>query len=314
MSKLNNIIRMMFMLKSERVIKKKELAEKLGVNEKQVLRYKNALDEVFNIVSVPGPSGGYKLEDTYFPFKEVLSEKEIMSLKFILKRMDFGDEEEEKYNNILDKINFSILNSENEYKGDIIPYSRRNGDINKLKEIEMKIYEAILEKKKIIIDYVNNQNKASSREVLPYKHFIYRGEPYLIAYCLKRNEIRFFKFIRIDNCIITSFTFERTIDIEKEIKDMKEKKIGIFYGEEYDLELEISPPMANSVRERIWVDDQEIIELPDGKILFRAKMGGGHSVISWILTMKEFVKINKPDKLKEDVINTLEKMLDNHKK
>lgn len=95
---------------------------------------------------------------------------------------------------------------------------------------------------------------------------------------------------------------------------MKEKKIGIFYGEEYDLELEISPPMANSVRERIWVDDQEIIELPDGKILFRAKMGGGHSVISWILTMKEFVKINKPDKLKEDVINTLEKMLDNHKK
>lgn len=314
MSKLNNIIRMMFMLKSGRVIKKKELAEKLGVNEKQVLRYKNALDEVFNIVSVPGPSGGYKLEDTYFPFKEVLSEEEIMSLKFILKRMDFGDEEEEKYNNILDKINFSILNSENEYKGDIIPYSRRNGDINKLKEIEMKIYEAILEKKKIIIDYVNNQNKASSREVLPYKHFIYRGEPYLIAYCLKRNEIRFFKFIRIDNCIITSFTFERTIDIEKEIKDMKEKKIGIFYGEEYDLELEISPPMANSVRERIWVDDQEIIELPDGKILFRAKMGGGHSVISWILTMKEFVKINKPDKLKEDIINTLEKMLDNHKK
>lgn len=314
MSKLNNIIRMMFMLKSGRVIKKKEFAEKLGVNEKQVLRYKNALDEVFNIVSVPGPSGGYKLEDTYFPFKEVLSEEEIMSLKFILKRMDFGDEEEEKYNNILDKINFSILNSENEYKGEIIPYSRRNGDIKKLKEIEMKIYEAILEKKKIIIDYVNNQNKASSREVLPYKHFIYRGEPYLIAYCLKRNEIRFFKFIRINNCIITSFTFERIIDIEKEIKDMKEKKIGIFYGEEYDLELEISPPMANSVRERIWVDDQEIIELPDGKILFRAKMGGGHSVISWILTMKEFVKINKPDKLKENVINTLEKMLDNHKK
>ncbi|CUP85593.1 hypothetical protein BH721_03120 [Clostridium baratii] len=314
MSKLNNIIRMMFMLKSGRVIKKKELAEKLGVNEKQVLRYKNALDEVFNIVSVPGPSGGYKLEDTYFPFKEVLSEEEIMSLKFILKRMDFGDEEEEKYNNILDKINFSILNSENEYKGEIIPYSRRNGDINKLKEIEMKIYEAILEKKKIIIDYVNNQNKASSREVLPYKHFIYRGEPYLIAYCLKRNEIRFFKFIRINNCIITSFTFERTIDIEKEIKDMKEKKIGIFYGEEYDLELEISPPMANSVRERIWVDDQEIIDLQDGKILFRAKMGGGHSVISWILTMKEFVKINKPEKLKKDVIDTLEKMLDNYKK
>ena len=314
MSKLNNIIRMMFMLKSGRFIKKKELAEKLGVSEKQVLRYKLALDEVFNIKSVPGPSGGYKLEDTYFPFKEVLSQEEIMSLKFILKRMDFGDEDEEKYNNIIDKINFSILNSENEYKGEIIPYSKRNCDINKLKEIEFKIYEAILENKKIIIDYTDNKNIVSSREVLPYKHFIYRGEPYLIAYCLKRNQIRFFKFVRISRCIVTTYNFNKTIDIDKEIKEMKENKIGIFYGEEYDLELEISPPMANSVRERIWVDNQEIIDLEGGKILFRAKMGGGHSVISWILTMKEYVKINKPEKLKKDVVKSLEKMLENHKK
>lgn len=313
MSKLNNIVRMMFMLKSGRLIKKKELSEKLGVNEKQVSRYKLALDEVFNIKSVPGPNGGYQLEDTYFPFKEVLSRDEVLSLKFLLKAMDFGDYDEEKYNNIIGKINFSIFNSNDEYKGDIIHYSKRNCDINKLKEIEFKVYEAILENKKIIIDYVDNRNISSSREVLPYKHFIYRGEPYLIAYCLKREGIRFFKFIRIDRCIVTGFNFEKTIDIDREIKEMKEKKIGIFYGEEYDLELEISPPMANSVRERVWVDNQEIIDLDNGKILFKAKMGGGHSVVSWILTMKEYVKINKPEKLRKDVLNTLENMIKNNK-
>lgn len=313
MSKLNNIVRMMFMLKSGRLIKKKELSEKLGVNEKQVSRYKAALDEVLNIKSVPGPNGGYQLEDTYFPFKEILSQEEVMSLKYLLNKMDFSYEDEEKYSNIVDKINFSILHSEDQYRGDIIPYSRSSCDKEKLKEIEFKIYEAIVERKKIIIDYVDNKNKESSREVLPYKHFIYRGEPYLIAYCLKRNGIRFFKFVRINRCIVTGFNFDKTINIDDEIKEMKEKKIGIFNGEEYDLELEISPPMANSVRERIWVDNQEIIDLENGKILFKAKMGGGYSVISWILTMKEYVKINKPEKLKKDVKETLEKMLENYK-
>ena len=72
--------------------------------------------------------------------------------------------------------------------------------------------------------------------------------------------------------------------------------------------------MSNSIKERIWVENQEIIELEDGKILFKAQMKGEHSIISWILTMREFAKVNKPDKLRVRVIESMEKMLEAHRK
>ncbi|MGL4760829.1 MAG: helix-turn-helix transcriptional regulator [Sarcina sp.] len=312
MSKINNIVRMMFMLKSGRLISRKEVAEKLEVNPKEVIVYKKALDEIFEIESIRGPHGGYKLVDTYFPFKAVLTETEVLDLKMLVNKLEYSEDENEKLKKVVDKINFSILNNENTSSADIIPYSRRNkGMYNE--DVELKIYQAILDRVVIIIEYTDNKNKVSRRRVEPYKYFIYRGESYLIANCLEKNDIRFFKFIRIKDCIVTSFKFERTVDIESILENMKTNGLGVFGLEEYDLELEISPPMANSIKERIWVENQEIIELENGKILFKARMKGEHSIVSWILTMREFVKINKPEKLQEVVMESIDRMLQNHK-
>lgn len=312
MSKINNIVRMMFMLKSGRIISRKEIAEKLNVTPKEIIVYKNALEEIFEIESIRGPHGGYKLIDTYFPFKAVLTETEVFDLKMLVNKLEYSEYENEKLKKVVDKINFSILNSENTSNADIISYSRRNKEIYN-EEIEMKIYQAVLDRKIIIIEYTDNKNNSTRRRVEPYKYFIYRGESYLVANCLKKNEIRFFKFIRIKDCIITSFTFERIINIEEKLKTMKTNGLGIFGVEEYDLELEIKHPMANSIKERIWVENQEIIELENGNILFKAKMKGEHAIVSWILTMREYVEVKKPEKLQEVVVNALEKMLKNHK-
>lgn len=300
------------MLKSGKVIARKEIAENLGVTPKEVIVYKNALEEIFEIESIRGPHGGYKLVDTYFPFKAVLTENEVFDLKMLINKLEYSEQENEKLKKVVDKINFSILNSENISSADIIPYSRRNKEIYN-EEIEMKIYQAILDRKIIIIEYTDNKNNSTRRRVEPYKYFIYRGESYLVANCLEKNSIRFFKFIRIKSCIVTGFVFQRTIDIEAELNAMKSNRLGIFGLEEYDLELEIRPPMANSIKERIWVENQEIINLEEGKILFKAKMKGEHSIISWILTMREFVKIKKPKKLQDAVEKAIEKMLENHK-
>lgn len=313
MGKLQNTIRMMFMLKSGKLITREEIANTLDVTKKEVLVYKKELDEIFEIESIRGPHGGYRLRDTYFPFKEVLSENEVFELKMFINKLENEDGESQKLKRIIEKINFSILNSEETISADIIPYSRKNPILNN-QDIEYKIYEAIMNKNIIKIEYLDNKNNATERRVEPYKYFIYRNEAYLIANCLKQNGIRFFKFIRIKNCIVTSFKFEHTLDIEERIKEMKNRGLGIFGLEEYDLELVIRPPMANSIKERIWVENQEIIENEDGSITFKAKMKGEHSIVSWILTMREFVTVNKPDKLRNVVRESLEKMLIAHTK
>lgn len=312
MSSLSNTIKMLFMLKEGKIIKKKEIAYNLEVSEKQVSRYKEALQDIFQIETINGPNGGYKLLDQYFPFKEVLTEEETTLLKIVVHNLNEGSEiEDKKLEKAIDKINYSIIKGDNTSYSQIIPYSKiRFTDDNFIKK-QRDIYESMLTSKKIIINYKGNNGLETRREVDPYKIITYKGEGYLVAYCNLKNDIRFFKLIRISEYIITSRIFIKNIDIEKVLEEYKEKNMGIYFGEEINIILEISPPMANTIKERLWVDNQEIIEIENGKIIFKAIMKNSPEIKSWILSMQSYVKIIEPISLKEEIREILNKILVN---
>ncbi|GAB6168093.1 WYL domain-containing transcriptional regulator [Clostridium carnis] len=313
MSSLKNTIKMLLILNYGKLIKKKELSEKLGVSEKQISRYKEALDEIVTIESIPGPNGGYKLKDKYLPFKQLLTKEEVIILKLAINGMkETFNGDNSKINKAIDKINYSIMNKDNNlFEAQIIPYSKVKENYDNLTKKQLSIYEAILQNKQIIITYRGNDGLKTRRWVEPYKLLIYKGESYLVANCLLKSSIRFFKLVRISEYIITGKSFEKTIDIDKILSDYKDKNIGIFSGKEYNLKLEISPPMANTVKERIWVDNQVIEELDNGKIIFKATMKGSPEITSWILSLKDSVKIIEPESLKKEVKEYLVKMINN---
>ena len=58
-----------------------------------------------------------------------------------------------------------------------------------------------------------------------------------------------------------------------------------------------------------YLDNQEIEELEDGKILFKAIGKNNPELKSWILNMQDNVKIIKPQTLKNEVKEILNKML-----
>lgn len=209
----------------------------------------------------------------------------------------------------MEKINYSILREDNLRTTQIIPYSKVNINGKDIYEIKNKLYEAILNKNEVIIDYSSNSGKNSRRRIQPYKLFMYKQECYVVAKCLLKQQIRFFKLVRINEIIVTSFKFDIEFDIEEYLTDLMEKSIGIFSGKEYEMKLEIEPPMANTVKERIWVDNQKITELGEGKILFEATMKGGPEIISWILSMRSYVKVIEPEILKNELKDELEKMI-----
>ena len=120
-----------------------------------------------------------------------------------------------------------------------------------------------------------------------------------------------FKLIRIEDYIITERKFKIQINKADILSEYKEKNLGIFLGEEIELVLEIKPPMSNTIKERMWIDNQEIEELEDGKILFKAIGKNSPELKSWILNMQDNVKIIKPENLKNEVKEILNKMLFN---
>lgn len=313
MSKLGNSLRMLFMLKTGRLIKGKEIAEMLEVTTKEVRRYKIVLDEFFDIESVPGPNGGYRLRDTYFPFKEVLTSEEVNILKNAINSLnDISLESNLALKKAINKINYSILNNEsNEANEAMIPYSK----VKSLDKVHEKmiddIYESILGNYEIYISYKDNNGNITRRRVQPYQYLRYKGEKYLVGNCLKRNNIRFFKLTRINDYAVTGKVFKKTININKLLDEYRHNSMGIFGGKEYNLVLQINPPMANTISERIWVDNQQIEKLENGSIIFKAIMKGGPEIISWILSMGECVKIIGPVNLKEEISEKLINMMEN---
>lgn len=316
MGSLNNSLKMLFILKSRGLVKVKDLADELEVSCKQINRYKEILDEFFDIESISGKNGGYRLRDIYFPFKEILTEHEVNLIKEAVLSVDSSVlQDNPDLNKAIEKINYTILNDDNSSSNyeSIIPYSRIMKNNEKFKEIEDKLYSSIFGSEEAVISYKDNSGKETERTICPYQFIVYKGEKYLVAFCLLRNDIRFFKVRRIINCRITDRKFKRELDVKNIIKDYKENSIGIFGGEEYDLELEIKYPMANTIKERLWVDNQEIDETTyKDRIIFKAKMKGGPEIISWILSMGNCVKVIKPLKLKERVHEKLVEMIKNN--
>jgi len=309
MSNLKNLLKMLNKLNTGKVIKKEDLANELNISKRQVARYKEELSEFLSIETLSGPNGGYRMISKEFPLKELLNEKEIIILKTAINQIkDDLVIDSQELNNIIDKINYSLKSEKIKYSK-TISYSKIKFNDEKLSKMIEGIYINILESKKIIINYKGNNEIETRREINPYEVITYKKEPYLIAYCNLRNEIRMFKLIRISEYILTDRIFKQEIDIEIVLSEFKEKNLGIFLGEEIEILLEIKPPMSNTIKERIWVDNQEIIELEDGKILFNAVVKNNPEIKSWILTMQDNVKIIKPQILKKEIKEILNKMI-----
>ncbi len=313
MGRVNNALEMVFLLKCNGKMKIKDLSEKLEVSERQIRRYKEDLEGIFNIESIAGPDGGYALMDDYFPFKEILTENEISELNLALNSIDDNlFKNNSSLKKAIDKINFSIVKKDEEqmFNEQIIPYSRPKNSLgNEIIKMHDEIYAAIISCYEIEIKYLDNKGSITERRIRPHKYLRYKGEYYLVATCLLKNEIRYFKLVRIKNYFITKDKFEKNLEIEEILRKDRENSFGIFHGNTYALELEIKPPMANTISERIWVENQHIEFLEEGKILFRATMAGGPELIAWILSMGETVKIIAPECLREEVKGNLEKML-----
>lgn len=311
MDGLRNVLKMIFILKTRKKVKIKELANELEVSERQIRRYKNEIDKYFNIESTTGSDGGYSLVDDYFPFKDILTQDEISKLKFIVNSLNYENSSE--LVEILDRLNLRIFKKEKKYLNneEVIHYSKPKLKLEETTKIYNEISLAIENGNEIILEYCDNHGNYSRRKVQPHKLLLFRGEYYLVATCLLRSEVRYFKLTRIKEYIITGFIFERNIDIDEFLKEQEENNIGIYNGQTIDLELEITPPMANTIKERIWVDNQEIIEQSDGKIIFKAKIKEGPEVISWILSMSDCVKVLSPDSLRINIKEKIEKILRN---
>lgn len=291
-----------------------DIADELEVNRRQVIRYREDLDKAgIHITSTSGRYGGYTLDGKDYILGLNVTEAEYLTLLSALEHL--------KYENFMgypelkmlaDKIGALRENEGNMEFDFYIKGTKSNYSLQREKKIWFDIKAAIISSRKIKILYKSARRKASSRVVQPYYIFQYKGSMYFTGFCEYRQNMRDFKISRIEEYGILEEKFER--DDSLSLKDYMKNCFGIFKDEELSIELEIKYPMAQIVKEKIWVENQIIEELPNkDAILLKAKIRGITEVKGWILGMGGAVKVVSPNNLKKEIWEEAKQILEHYK-
>lgn len=308
-SALNNSLKMAILLQSRGKMKGYELAQELSVSERQILKYKNALEEAgIMIDSKQGANGGYTLLGSNL-LNVKIDKHEIFILDMIKEQLIYNnDMNKDEFINIVDKLKV-VVNSKDESK-DYMDYftvqPKSNFDIEKQKKVYNDIIYAYITKRKIKINYFSLTSGEKERIVHPYGMFNYKGDIYMVAYCENRQKFLDFKICRISTYEVLDEKYK--VNPYFKWQDYNKNCMGIYKDGELDIVLKIKHPFSIIIKEKIWVDNQQIIENEDKSIIFKARMKGYSEIKSWILSMGANVEVIEPQNLRDDIISEIKKI------
>ena len=204
MSKVANMLKMIKILKDEKIHNMKDLAEKIEISPRMVKQYKNELEQAgIYIESKRGINGGYYLNKELNNIDIGLTYQELIKLKEI--EQYFNDDQD--FKKIIGKIIESYEKNINEADLKKINRIQELGKIN-LKDTYLSLRKAINRKNKVKIKYYSNDSGLNDRVIHPAEMFYYLEEWYVAAFCEKRNAIRLFKLNDIQEYEILDDEYE----------------------------------------------------------------------------------------------------------
>ncbi|GAE32987.1 helix-turn-helix transcriptional regulator [Alkalihalobacillus hemicellulosilyticus] len=212
MPKIDNMLAILWMLRSGKKITAKQISEKLEMNIRTVYRYIDTLS-TSGVISEPGHNGGYTLLNNFieaplfFDFEEqtslyhaaVFAEEagyyggEALN-RAISKLSNYSNQEQET------KINQHLTSLE------VISRLRSLSIEPLLKELEQAVADGYSVR---ILYQKSGEKQLNDRLVDPYRMIYWNNKWYMIGFCHLRNDIRSFRINRIESIMLTENKFNR---------------------------------------------------------------------------------------------------------
>ena len=199
------MLKMIKILKDEKIHNMKDIAEKIEISPRMVKQYKNELEQAgIYIESKRGINGGYSLNKELNNIDIGLTYQELIKLKEIEQYFN----ENQDFKKIIGKIIESYEKNINEADLKKINRIQELGKIN-LKDTYLSLRKAINRKNKVKIKYYSNDSGLNDRVIHPAEMFYYLEEWYVAAFCEKRKAIRLFKLNDIQEYEILDDKYEK---------------------------------------------------------------------------------------------------------
>lgn len=165
-------------------------------------------------------------------------------------------------------------------------------------EIWKKLTEATQHNLRVEMTYYTpSTDSLSTRKFDSYLLHIYRGtNPYVIGYCHKRQEIRWFRVDRIRELRLTKESFERdpNFDPQLHLQTIFQTEVG---GKPQRVTIQFTKKAAPYIRERRWHPTQEITEHGDGSLTLNMDVPGLAEVKRWVLGYGKDAVVVEPEAL-----------------
>ncbi|HEV7780667.1 MAG TPA: YafY family protein [Chitinophagaceae bacterium] len=217
MNRMDRLLGILTLLQSKKYVPAEKIAEKFSISIRTVYRDIKALVELGIPVSFEAPKGYFVIQGYFLPPVSFSSEEANALLLSESLVYGFADRSIQKhYSNALNKVK-AVLRSQQKEKLDLLTDSiKMQMHPNLMLDVEWLslLQHAISVKTIVEIEYKDNKEQLSKRQLEPIGLIFYAFNWHLIGWCHTRTDYRDFKVSRIIRLSDTALPFKKTKHIE----------------------------------------------------------------------------------------------------
>ena len=289
--KNNRLFKILYYVLEKGKVTANELAEKYEVSIRTIYRDIDVLSSAgIPIYATQGKGGGIEIADDFVLKKSFLSENEQEQILIALKVLELTNKEYE--NELLTKLTalFKTKNT-NWIEVDFTNWQRSKSYDELFKDIK----SAIINKNIVRFIYFSSNKKETSRKVKPIRLLFKGWDWYVYAFCLSRNDFRYFKLSRIKEFEILPNTFEDDFDsivLKKEIE----------YEETVFVKVKFDRGMAFRVYDEV---SSAIEEDEDGSLYATVELPNDYNLYNYIFSYGDAAEVLEPKEIRDKIKNII---------
>ena len=287
----NRLFRILYYILEKEKVTANELADKFEVSVRTIYRDIDSISSVgVPIFTTQGKGGGIKIDNEFILNKSLFDTNEKEQIIAALQGLEKTNEAYKS--ELITKLSalFKIKNS-NWIEIDFTSW----GSNNTYQELFNTLKIAIINKNIISFSYNSSKAEKINRRVKPIRLLFKEQDWYLYAFCLLRNDFRYFKLSRIKDLEVLAINYEdnfENIVLKREIK--------------YENTVNIKLKFDKSVAFRVYDEFNEaIVEDEKANLYVEIKIPNNYKLYNYIFSFGANVEILEPEEIRTQFKNMI---------
>ena len=287
----NRLFRILYYILEKEKVPANELADKFEVSVRTIYRDIDSISSVgVPIFTTQGKGGGIKIDNEFILNKSLFDANEKEQIIAALQGLEKTNEAYKS--ELITKLSalFKIKNS-NWIEIDFTSW----GSNNTYQDLFNALKTTIINKNIISFSYNSSKGEKINRKVKPIRLLFKEQDWYLYAFCLLRNDFRYFKLSRMKDLEVLAINYEDNFENEVLKKELKYENI-----------VNIKLKFDKSVAFRVYDEVNEAIDEDEkGNLYVEIKIPNNYKLYNYIFSFGSNVEILEPKEIRNQFKNMI---------